>query len=67
MNTCLIDGWLPSVALYPASVVISSVVVLDLFELILKVHKISVLLLEIPDLKPLHAFGIPIVSTVDSC
>ena len=31
------------------------------FELILKVLKISMLLVEIPDLKPLHAFGIPIV------
>ena len=31
------------------------------FELILKVLKISMLPVEIPDLKPLHAFGIPIV------
>ena len=46
--------WLPCILLPWLSAVSS-------FELILKVLKISMLPVEIPDLKPLHAFGIPIV------
>ena len=61
-NTCLIDGCLPSVALYPASKVDSGVVSSRFIELILKVHEISASPVEIQDLKPLLAFGIPVVS-----